>query len=547
VGISLERDQVLGWYAWRCVLMIAMAAPACGDDGRSQEEFAPDRGPAAMAPAESGASEQARGEQNSPAAQSAPVTGRGVISTGASGAGQGETLCRGEWNASQGPNLGPLALTWLYPPWLLPLIAADGAGEAVVGVNAPRTSLADGAPDAGDYAAVVAKLDLDCKPVWTRTLASPSMAATLTSLQVDPDSNLLLAGWLRGALDYGDGVVGEVDDEQGTGLFISKLDASGEHVWTRVFATGENISELRIGPRGQLVLSGTALASADFGAGPICARVAERDQAAIERGQQTSMSTCSYLAVFDGDGKVIWSQGRPESFRRELAVFDHDGNLLQARAELTAGDGERSMPTKLDAAGALLWTVDLGALFGIPIRSAVAHKERQLATGPGGVIAHLEPQVSQADEDARPDDGNLFGGLFEPHRSALSLLDAAGAPLWIQTVGDFSGGRAGALAMDAQGRIVLAGEFTGETEVASTRLQARGERDVFVTELDPAGAPRWSARVGADRSEWASALALSTDGSVWVSGWIGTTRVSAEGTLYDNLLREGIFVARVSH
>jgi hypothetical protein len=140
----------------------------------------------------------------------------------------------------------------------------------------------------------------------------------------------------------------------------------------------------------------------------------------------------------------------------------------------------------------------------------------------------------------------VYGGLFEPHRSALSLLDAAGAPVWSQTVGDFSGGRVGTLAMDAQGMIVLAGEFTGETEVASTRLQARGERDVFVTELDSAGAPRWSARVGSDGSDWASDLALSPDGSVWVSGWIGATRVSANGTLYDNLLREGIFVARLS-
>jgi hypothetical protein len=536
-GTSLKRGQALRWQLWRCVLMIAMAAPSCADDGQSKGERAlDDRGSPAMAAApagESRAREQGTGETEPQA-----VAGGGQNSTAsqpasATGAGQGETLCREEWTASQGPNVGSILLTWHYPPWLLPLIAADGAG-VVVGVNAPRTSLAGGALDAGDYAAVIAKLDLDCKPVWTRTLAGPSMGITLTSLQVDPDSNLLLAGWLRGSLDYGDGLVGEVDD-QGTGLFISKLDASGVHVWTRVFPTGENISELRVGPQGQLVLSGTAPASSDFGAGPICARLAERDQNEM----------CNFLAVFDGDGNVVWSQGRPEGFRRELAVLDHEGNVLQAREE-PSDDAERSLPTKLDAAGGLLWTVDLGALFGIPIRSAAAHKERQLVTGPGGVIAHLEPQVSEADEDASSDDGNAFGALFEPHRSALSLLDAAGAPVWSQTVGDFSGGRAGALAMDAQGMIVLAGEFTGETEVASTRLQARGERDVFVTELDSAGAPRWSARVGSDGNDWASDLALSPDGSLWVSGWIGATRVSADGAFYDNLLREGIFVARLS-
>jgi hypothetical protein len=65
--------------------------------------------------------------------------------------------------------------------------------------------------------------------------------------------------------------------------------------------------------------------------------------------------------------------------------------VLQARVEVPSADAARSLPTKLDAAGALLWTVDLGALFRIPIRSAMADKERQLVTGPGGVIAHLEP------------------------------------------------------------------------------------------------------------------------------------------------------------
>jgi hypothetical protein len=176
-----------------------------------------------------------------PAAKKGPPAS--TTKAAAAGAG-GEILCEASWSATQWLNLGPLGLTVEYPPWIVPMIATEPGGGLFFGFNAKTTDLASGI-QATSYFAIVSKLGADCQPLWVRPLVQgESDVLQVTSVQSDSQGNLVLAGWFSGTLDFGDGAVAE--SANGRAFFISKLDADGSHLWTRVHAIGENIAELRI-------------------------------------------------------------------------------------------------------------------------------------------------------------------------------------------------------------------------------------------------------------------------------------------------------------
>ncbi|APR82049.1 Hypothetical protein A7982_07398 [Minicystis rosea] len=90
------------------------------------------------------------------------------------------------------------------------------------------------------------------------------------------DGSTLIAGYATGAFDFGGGKL--LGGEEHKGGFLTRLDASGGHVWSRAFTGEGDLLETSVAatPTGSVVLAGTFTGTIDFAEGPATS-VGKRD------------------------------------------------------------------------------------------------------------------------------------------------------------------------------------------------------------------------------------------------------------------------------
>jgi hypothetical protein len=118
-------------------------------------------------------------------------------------------------------------------------------------------------------AVFVAKLDASGHGLWSKSYASTPVGggtdAIVESLAVDGTGSVYVTGNLSGAPDFGGGVLGPAFSQN---TFLLKLDAGGHHVWSK--ALGPAGASLAVDPLGDLVLCGTSGSPpVDLGGGPL--------------------------------------------------------------------------------------------------------------------------------------------------------------------------------------------------------------------------------------------------------------------------------------
>lgn len=100
---------------------------------------------------------------------------------------------------------------------------------------------------------------------------------------------------------------------------------------------------------------------------------------------------------------------------------------------------------------------------------------------------------------------------------ALMKYDSAGNLLSTKLLGAASDASGFAIAIDADGRVAVAGSVTGALEPGKTGADAT-VADSFVTVFDAAGAELWTQRRGAKAADEATAVSFGPDGQVYVAG-----------------------------
>lgn len=74
------------------------------------------------------------------------------------------------------------------------------------------------------------------------------------------------------------------------------------------------------------------------------------------------------------------------------------------------------------------------------------------------------------------------------------------------------------VAVDANGHVIVVGDFSGTIDFGGTPLTSAGGLDVFVAAFDQNGAPLWSKRFGDASDQTARAVAIDSTGSILVTG-----------------------------
>jgi hypothetical protein len=110
----------------------------------------------------------------------------------------------------------------------------------------------------------------------------------------------------------------------------------------------------------------------------------------------------------------------------------------------------------------------------------------------------------------------------------LAKLDPAGNVLWARQFGSFGTDRGEALAVDANGNIVLVGTFSGTLTLGTVPpLTAVSTSDGFVAKFDPAGNCLWARRMGGASGTAGGALAIAPNGTIAACGYyVGAFTIS---------------------
>ncbi|MDI1443746.1 hypothetical protein [Polyangium sp. 6x1] len=123
----------------------------------------------------------------------------------------------------------------------------------------------------------------------------------------------------------------------------------------------------------------------------------------------------------------------------------------------------------------------------------------------------------------------------------VAKVDADGQTAWEKTYPATEVGLARGVAVDSAGRITVVGEFTGTINFGGSDLQSNGI-ELFMFQLDGAGAHVWSKKYGAGNTQSAQDVDVDAAGNLFVTGWVTSDNVSLGGDTVDPNM-DDLFVA----
>lgn len=232
----------------------------------------------------------------------------------------------------------------------------------------------------------------------------------------------------------------------------------------------------------------------------------------------------AFVAKLNDDGSLAWSQafgGTDNQYGRSVA-FDSSGNLVVAghflgtihiddSDEIAAGTD--LFVTKLDPDGAVAWSRVFGAT-----SSQQAFDVAIDRTGGNAIV------VVGRFQGELPFEGTTLSSVGNIDLF-VAKLDSAGAVQWAVQHGDNALEQAAAaVAVGPDSSVVLAGVLNGSASFGTDILTSSGGKDVLVAKLDATGVPRWARSYGDGQNQEAHAVAVDSNGTVFVAGYF-------EGTL----------------
>lgn len=244
------------------------------------------------------------------------------------------------------------------------VVRVDSTGAAfVTGFFTGTIDFGSGAlPSAGAADVFLAKIDSAGNLVWNKSFGDAQNQYG-KALGVTAAGDVILAGIYLGSIDLGGGKLVNMGGIGAMKLFVAKLDANGQHVWSKSFGTSGNIGNIHVAtsPQGEVGITGNFTGAVDFGGGPLVA----------------TGGSSFFVAKLDPNGQHVWSKnfGDPGSTTTAAITLDATGNTILAGGLLGAADfgggplvnvGEGSddaFLAKLDTHGGHLWSKRFGDEF----------------------------------------------------------------------------------------------------------------------------------------------------------------------------------------
>lgn len=203
---------------------------------------------------------------------------------------------------------------------------------------------------------VVAKYDFAGNHLWTRIFGDSNHQEG-SGIATDENNNVFLIGSFMGTLDLGSNPLSSAGDWD---AFVAKLDAAGNHVWSKRFGAEGTDSGWEIAldnAQGVIVTGVLNDGPADFGGAPLTA--AGGDDAFLARLEQTTGNHLWSQCFGDGDNQV-GTHVTTDSTGNVVLVGRNDGTInVGGDAISSAGDVDVFV-VKFGPSGNHLWSKGFG-------------------------------------------------------------------------------------------------------------------------------------------------------------------------------------------
>lgn len=345
--------------------------------------------------------------------------------------------------------------------------------------------------------------------LWSKRFGAVGnqMAFDITA---DGFGNVLLAGYFSGTVDFGGGPLMTSGNAGDTDIFVAKLDAAGNHLWSYRFGDaayqgGYTIS-IAVDEFDNVFLAGFFQGTVDFGGGPMT----------------NTGGSDIFVAKFDASGTHLWSyrfgdagqEARAwgiaiDGFGNVLLTGDFGGAVDFGGGLLTSAGGKDIWAAKFTTGGTHVWSKRFGdsspAQWGLDVDVA--------SSGNFFLTGSFEGSV------------DFGGGLLTSAGQGdifVAEFDATGTHLWSKRFGDIGEDRAYSIAVNDAGSAVLAGSFNGSVNFGGGPLTSAGAGDIFVAKFDGAGNHLWSQRFGdaGNNAGFDYSIAVDGVGNVALTGWL---------------------------
>ncbi|MFN8179102.1 MAG: alpha/beta fold hydrolase [bacterium] len=346
---------------------------------------------------------------------------------------------------------------------------ADG-GVLVTGGFSGTLDFGGGAlTAAGDEDIFVLKLDSAGSHRWSRHYGGgPQTGAAGLGISATPGGGALVTGAFQGTINFGGGPLTSAGNYD---IFVLKLDAAGNHVWSRAYGSNDPPGNEEVGwgvsatSGGGALVTGAFSGTVDFGGGPL-----------------TSAGVRNiFVLKLDASGSHVWSHGygsTRENLGVSVSTTPDQGALVTGvfsdavdfgGGPVTGGGWYNAFVLKLDSAGNHVWSRGYGgADYNAGLHASAAPDGSALVTGyfQGTVDFGGGPLTSAGGDD-----------VF------VMKLDGGGHHVWSRRYGSTGSDEAWGVSPSSDGSVYLTGYFYDTVDFGGGPLTSAGQGDVFVLKL----------------------------------------------------------------
>jgi hypothetical protein len=367
--------------------------------------------------------------------------------------------------------------------------------------------------------------------VWSKSFGGMG-EDVITAIVVEPGSgDIIGTGYFRDKIDFGGGLMGSTGSED---VFVFRLKADGQHVWSKRFGDGDtqNGQAIALDSKGAIYITGEVYGSVDFGDGKVLTSKGSSD---------------AFVAKFDPNGTVIWARlfGDSDTQRgKAIAVTPTNQVVVAGNFSGFIPLSAQELPSNMNSSDMFVIKLD-DAGFDVGARSYGSVSSDELydltVDSKGAVLLagsfSQSIQFGQLGKSISAGDADAF---------VLKLKDDLNEE-WVRTYGDANFQRAGSVVTSPKDDVFFMGDFTGSIALGDgTTLDApMMQRSVFLISVAPDGALRWGKSTGNAQTLFARQM-LTSDASsqaIYAAGFYDGTLDFGGGPLDANAI--DAFIAKI--
>ena len=358
---------------------------------------------------------------------------------------------------------------------------------------------------AGNHDIFIQKLDASGNFIWAKAFGSTSTDFGL-SITVDASGNVYATGYFKGTVDFDPGAgTFYLNSAGGSGdVFIQKLDASGNFIWTKAFGStlDDRAISITIDTSGNVYSTGYFQGTVNFDPG-------------VGSFNLTSTGNNDvFIQKLDAAGNFLWAKavGSNNIDNGYSIAVDPFGNVyttgyFQGTLDFDPGGGSFNLTSagsydafiqKLDAAGNFIWAKACGGNFD--------DRGYAMTVDASGNVYTTGFFSDTVDFDPGGGTFNLTSeGVYDVF---VQKLDAAGNFIWAKALGSTSNDQGSSITVDPSGNVYTTGYFSGtvDFDTGAGTFNLSGSFDVFVHKIS-----QCSANAGID-------LQTACDSYQWIDG-----------------------------